>query len=101
MIALIIHAWKAWMEEHINITRKVPLGNVNGNTTWITKKPRRAKLDILLTLHVKFNVPTEDLTDKILKDYNVVAFIKGTWTTPQCGFSHRVLTMILVLIMKL
>jgi hypothetical protein len=46
--ATLIDAWKAWMEEHINITRKVPLRNVSGNTTWTTKKPRRAKLDILL-----------------------------------------------------
>jgi len=38
--ATLIDAWKAWMEEHINIIRKVPLRNVNGNTTWITKKPR-------------------------------------------------------------
>jgi hypothetical protein len=47
--ATLIDAWKAWMEEHINITRKVPLRNGSGNTTWTTKKPRRAKLDILLT----------------------------------------------------
>jgi len=51
--ATLIDAWKAWfhawMEEHINITKKVPLRNVSGNTTWTTKKPRRAKLDILLT----------------------------------------------------
>jgi glutaredoxin-related protein len=82
------------MEEHINTTTKVHLGNVNGNMTWIAKKPRQAKLDILFTLgpHVKFNVSTEDFIDKVVKEYNVVVYIKGTWTTSQCGFSHRVLT---------
>jgi hypothetical protein len=68
------------MEEHINIIRKVPPRNVSGNIIWIAKKPRRVKPDILLTLgvHEKLNVPIEDLIDIILKDCNVVAFIKGT-----------------------
>ncbi|CAK9222616.1 unnamed protein product [Sphagnum troendelagicum] len=94
--AALTDAWKVWMEEHINITGKVPPGNVSGNTTWTAKKPRRAKPDILLTpgAHVKLNVPIEDLIDKVVKDCNVVAFIKGTRTSPQCGFSHRVLTIL-------
>jgi hypothetical protein len=31
---------------------------------------------------MKFNVPIEDLIGKVVKDCNVVAFIKGTWTMP-------------------
>ncbi len=68
---------------------------MNGITIWTVKKPRRVELDILFTLgaHVKLNVPIENLIDKIVKDCNVVVFIKGTWTTP-CGFSHKVLTIL-------
>jgi glutaredoxin-related protein len=92
-VQTLTNAWKAWMEEHINIIRKVPLRNVSGNTTWIAKKPRQAKFDILFNprVHVKFNVRIEDLIEKVMRDCNVVAFIKGTWRTPQSGFSHRVL----------
>jgi hypothetical protein len=77
--ATLIDAWKAWMEEHINITGKIPLRNVNGNTTWITKKPKQAKLDILFTLgiDVKLNMPIEDLIDKVVKDYNVLFLLKA------------------------
>jgi hypothetical protein len=81
------------MEEPINIIRKNSLENVSGNTTLTAKKPRQTKPHILFTprTHVKFNVPIEDLIDKIVKDCNVVAFIKGTQTMPQCGFSRWVL----------
>lgn len=84
------------MEKHINIIGNVPLGNVNGNTTWTAKKPGQAKLDILFTLgpHVKLDKPIEDLINKVVKDCNVVVFINGTRTMPQCGFSHKVFTIL-------
>ncbi len=91
------NAWKTWTEEHVNIIKKFPLRNVSANTTWTVKKPRRAKTNILLTIgaHVKFNVPIEDLLYKVVKDYNVVAFIRRTWRVPQYGFSHSVATLAL------
>ncbi len=42
--AALTDAWKVWMEEHINITGKVPPGNVSGNTTWTAKKPDEQSL---------------------------------------------------------
>jgi len=94
--AALTDAWKAWMEEHINNGGNVPPGNVSGNTTWTARKARSAKPEIRLTpgAHVKLTVPLETLVDKIVKEFNVVAFIKGTRTSPQCGFSHRVLTIL-------
>jgi len=94
--AALTDAWKAWMEEHINNGGNVPPGNVSGNTTWTARKARSAKPEIKLTpgAHVKLNVPIEALIDKVVKDLKVVAFIKGTRTAPQCGFSHRVLTIL-------
>lgn len=94
--AALTDAWKAWMEEHINSGGNVPPGNVSGNTTWTARKARSAKPEIKLTpgAHVKLNVPIEALIDKVVKDLKVVAFIKGTRTSPQCGFSHRVLTIL-------
>lgn len=94
--AALTDAWKAWMEEHINNGGNVPPGNVSGNTTWTARKARSAKPEIRLTpgANVKLTVPLETLVDKIVKEFNVVAFIKGTRTSPQCGFSHRVLTIL-------
>ncbi|KAG0613350.1 hypothetical protein M758_6G096500 [Ceratodon purpureus] len=89
-------AWKAWMEEHINSGGNPPSGNAKGNTQWTARKARSAKPEIKLTpgAHVKLNVPIETLIDKVVKELKVVAFIKGTRTAPQCGFSHRVLTIL-------
>jgi glutaredoxin-related protein len=94
--AALTDAWKAWMEEHINNGGNVPPGNVQGNTTWTARKARLAKPEIKLTpgAYVKLNVPIEFLIDKVVKELKVVAFIKGTRTAPQCGFSHRVLTIL-------
>lgn len=94
--AALTDAWKAWMEEHINNGGNVPPGNVSGNTTWTAKKARSAKPEIRLTpgAHVKLTVPLETLIDKVVKEIKVVAFVKGTRTSPQCGFSHRVLTIL-------
>ncbi|GAQ88431.1 hypothetical protein KFL_004270110 [Klebsormidium nitens] len=89
-------AWKAWVEEYIQQAGKVPPGNVTGNDTWTKRKARGAKPEIRLTpgAHVKLTVPLEEIIDKVVKDVPVVAFIKGTRTAPQCGFSYRVLTLL-------
>lgn len=87
-------AWKVWMEEHINAIGKVPPGNESGNTTWVKK--RQAKPDLRLTpgRHVQLTVTLEQLIDKLVKENEIVIFIKGSRTAPQCGFSHKVLTIL-------
>lgn len=84
-------AWKSWMEEHIQVTGKVPPGNESGNATWVRQPPKK-KSDLRLTPgpHVKLTVPLEDLIDRMVKENKVVAFIKGSRSAPQCGFSQRV-----------
>ncbi|KZV39608.1 hypothetical protein F511_02071 [Dorcoceras hygrometricum] len=88
-------AWKSWMEEHIAATGKVPVGNEPGNSTWVKKSPRK-KSDLRLTpgRHVQLTVPLEDLIDRLVKENKVVAFIKGSRSSPQCGFSQRVVTIL-------
>lgn len=84
-------AWKSWMEEHISATGKVPPGNESGNTTWVRQAPRK-KSDLRLTpgRHVQLTVPLEQLIDRLVKENEVVAFIKGSRSAPLCGFSQRV-----------
>lgn len=88
-------AWKSWMEEHIKATGKVPPGNESGNTTWVRQPPGK-KPDLRLTpgRHVQLTVPLEELIDKLVKENKVVAFIKGSRSAPQCGFSQRVVSIL-------
>lgn len=88
-------AWKAWLQEHIAATGKVPPGNEPGNSTWVKRAPRK-KSDLRLTpgRHVQLTVPLEDLVDKLVKENKVVAFIKGSRTAPMCGFSQRVVAIL-------
>ncbi|OAY43734.1 bifunctional monothiol glutaredoxin-S16, chloroplastic [Manihot esculenta] len=85
-------AWKSWMEEHIKTTGKVPPGNQSGNATWIRQPPKK-KSDLRLTpgRHVQLTVPLEELIGKLVKESQVVAFIKGSRNAPLCGFSQRVI----------
>ncbi|CAI9097258.1 OLC1v1033643C1 [Oldenlandia corymbosa var. corymbosa] len=89
--AALTQAWKTWMEEHIAATGKVPLGNESGNNTWVRQPPRK-KADLRLTpgRQMKLTVSLEDLIDRLVKETKVVAFIKGSRSAPQCGFSQRV-----------
>ncbi|XP_031484781.1 bifunctional monothiol glutaredoxin-S16, chloroplastic [Nymphaea colorata] len=88
----LVDAWKSWMEEHIAETGNVPPGNESGNSTWV-RQPAKAKPDLRLTPgHGKqLTVPLEELIDKLVKEIEVVVFIKGSRNAPQCGFSQRVL----------
>eukprot|EP00250_Pteridium_aquilinum_P006700 c16564_g1_i1 orf=98-991(+) len=94
--AALLDAWKQWMEEHIASTGKAPPGNEQGVTTWTEKRARLSKQDIWLMPgpNVKLNITLEELIDKVVKGSKVVAFIKGSRTAPECGFSHRVLTIL-------
>ncbi|XP_047938161.1 bifunctional monothiol glutaredoxin-S16, chloroplastic isoform X3 [Salvia hispanica] len=88
-------AWKAWLQEHIAATGKVPPGNEPGNSTWVKRAPRK-KSDLRLTpgRHVQLTVPLEDLIDRLVKENKVVAFIKGSRSAPLCGFSQRVVAIL-------
>ncbi|CAN6469905.1 unnamed protein product [Victoria cruziana] len=88
----LVDTWKSWMEEHIAETGKVPPGNESGNNTWV-RQPAKAKPDLRLTpgRGKELTVPLEELIDKLVKEMEVVVFIKGSRNAPQCGFSQRVL----------
>lgn len=93
--AALTGAWKAWMEEHIQASGKVPPGNQqSGNTMWVRRpeQQKKAKPDLRLTPgpNTKLTVPLEELIDRLVKEKEVVAFIKGSRGAPQCGFSQRV-----------
>ncbi|KAK1434622.1 hypothetical protein QVD17_00370 [Tagetes erecta] len=85
-------AWKSWMEEYIEATGKVPPGNESGNTTWVRQAPPKKKADLRITpgRNTQLTVPLEELIDRMVKENKVVAFIKGSRSAPQCGFSQRV-----------
>eukprot|EP00877_Chromochloris_zofingiensis_P014725 jgi/Chrzof1/9506/Cz04g05200.t1 len=83
-------AWKAWVQEAMEDTGKIPPGNAPGETKWQSRAVR-AKSEIMLTAGKAINVPIETLIDQVVKGNRVVAFIKGTRTQPQCGFSFKVL----------
>lgn len=84
------NAWKSWMEEHISSTGKVPPGNESGNTTWVRRLQKKSDLRLTPGRHVQLTVPLEELIDRLVKENPVVAFIKGSRSAPQCGFSQRV-----------
>ncbi|XBI80287.1 hypothetical protein VPH35_089501 [Triticum aestivum] len=88
--SVLTNAWKSWMEEYIAATGKAPPGNVAGNHTWIGPPQRPADLRLTPGRHVQLTVPLEQLIDRLVKENKVVAFIKGSRSAPQCGFSQRV-----------
>ncbi|XP_002982642.2 bifunctional monothiol glutaredoxin-S16, chloroplastic [Selaginella moellendorffii] len=87
-------AWQAWVEEHIKATGSVPSGNSPGNTTWTAKKKAKNDLKMKPSRDKELTITLEELIGIVVKTHNVVAFIKGSRTAPQCGFSHRVLTIL-------
>ncbi|CAM6092810.1 unnamed protein product [Calypogeia fissa] len=94
--AALTEAWREWIQGYVEATGDSPPGNVSGVTTWTTRKSRPAKPELRLTPgpNKELNIPLTELIDKVVKEIPVVAFIKGTRTAPQCGFSHRVLTIL-------
>ena len=87
-------AWKSWLQEHIDATGKPPAGNLSGNTTWTRQRKTKADLRLTPGRHVTLTVPLEDLIDRLVKEKKVVAFIKGSRSAPQCGFSQRVVAIL-------
>eukprot|EP01018_Ginkgo_biloba_P000275 Gb_37809 [translate_table: standard] len=88
-------AWKLWMEEHIEATGNVPPGNEAGNTTWhMKKKPVKPDLRLTPGRRTQLTLPLEQLIGKMVKENEVVVFIKGSRTAPLCGYSHKALTIL-------
>lgn len=90
-------AWKAWMQEAVAEAGAIPPGNASGQTLWQQRRPRAAKPEIRLTPGKgvqDLTCSVEDLVDQVVKTCKVVAFVKGTRTQPQCGFSYKVLTIL-------
>jgi Grx4 family monothiol glutaredoxin len=78
-------------------TGSIPPGNAPGEKSWQQRRPRAAKPEIKLTPGKGLQDLTcsvEDLIDGVVKTCRVVAFVKGTRTEPQCGFSYKVLTIL-------
>lgn len=88
--ASLTNAWKSWMEEHISGTGKVPPGNESGNITWLRQQQKKSDLRLTPGRHVQLTVPLDELIDRLVKENEVVAFIKGSRNAPQCGFSQQV-----------
>ncbi|KAL3138746.1 hypothetical protein ABBQ32_005591 [Trebouxia sp. C0010 RCD-2024] len=90
-------AWKQWVESAVQANGAVPPGNArNSPQQWVRKAPR-AKPELKLTPGKGLQDLTcslEELLDTVVKTNKVVAFIKGTRSQPQCGFSFKVLTML-------
>ncbi|KAK9815477.1 hypothetical protein WJX72_004365 [[Myrmecia] bisecta] len=89
-------AWKEWVQEAVQASGAIPPGNAPGEKLWTTRRSR-AKPEIKLTPGKGIQDLTcsvSDLIDQVVKGNKVVAFVKGTRTEPQCGFSHKVLTLL-------
>jgi len=90
-------AWKAWIEAQVEATGNIPEGNRRGNDQWLFKQRAPPKQEIQLTPGKGADdllVPMEELIDSLVKSKRVVAFIKGTRTQPECGFSFNVLNLL-------
>ncbi|EIE27815.1 glutaredoxin [Coccomyxa subellipsoidea C-169] len=88
--------WQEWVQAAVAENGEVPPGNAKGNTTWAIRRAM-AKPEIKLTPGKGLQDLTcsiEDLLDQVVKSNKVVAFVKGTRTQPQCGFSHKVLSIL-------
>ncbi|KAK9917391.1 hypothetical protein WJX75_003849 [Coccomyxa subellipsoidea] len=88
--------WQEWVQAAVTESGEVPPGNAKGNTMWAIRRSA-AKPEIKLTPGKGVQDLTcsiEDLVDQVVKSNKVVAFVKGTRTQPQCGFSHKVLSIL-------
>lgn len=81
----------------VQLAGAIPPGNAPGENRWAQRRPRAAKPEVKLTPGKGIEDLTcsmEELLDQVVKGCKVVAFVKGTRTAPQCGFSHKMLTML-------
>lgn len=84
-------AWQAWVEEAVAASGVPPPGNL-GASPWVARKAKPAKRELRLTAGKgldDISVPLSELIKSVVTTCGVVAFIKGTRATPECGFSQR------------
>lgn len=90
--------WRAWVQAVVEATGGAPPGNLPaGQADWAPRRPPPPPPEVRLTPGkglADVTVGLDALIDRVVADNAVVAFIKGTRTAPQCGFSHSVLTML-------
>ena len=88
------NAWKAWMQESISASGRVPPGNEPGVRKWITRKKKPAKPEIQLTdgTDTSSGQNMENLLRQVVAKHPVVLFIKGSRTNPECSFSYNILS---------
>eukprot|EP00242_Pyramimonas_sp_CCMP2087_P013643 CAMPEP_0198199962 /NCGR_PEP_ID=MMETSP1445-20131203/3056_1 /TAXON_ID=36898 /ORGANISM="Pyramimonas sp., Strain CCMP2087" /LENGTH=319 /DNA_ID=CAMNT_0043869879 /DNA_START=36 /DNA_END=995 /DNA_ORIENTATION=+ len=84
-------AWKAWMQECISTTGRVPPGNEPGERQWITRKKKPAKPEIELTDGTDSQHDMDALLKEAVANHPIVLFIKGSRTNPECSFSYNIL----------
>jgi len=90
-------AWKDWVAQAVEETGAIPPGNSPGERSWQQRRPKAPKPELRLTPGKgidDLSISLEDLVDQVIKAVPVVAFVKGTRTAPQCGFSYKVLTIL-------
>ena len=122
--SLILHPVSVHAPVHaVSESGNVPPGNEKGNTTWsLRRAPPKPEIKLTPGKGVQdLACSVEDLVEQVVKSNKVafpasvrdavhdgascvsrarggfaqvVAFIKGTRTQPQCGFSHKVLTIL-------
>lgn len=89
----LVNVWKQWMQQAVEETGKVPPGNNRDNDTWTPKRPLKGEIKLTPGKGIQdLNCSIETLIEQVVKSNKVVAFIKGTRTQPQCGFSYKVLS---------
>jgi Grx4 family monothiol glutaredoxin len=87
--------WKEWVEAAVLDNGDIPVGNKPGeNKKWqLRAKPPKPEVKLTAGKPIT-GLTIEDLVDQVVKTNAVVAFVKGTRLAPQCGFSHKVMTML-------
>lgn len=87
--------WKSWLQEAVDSTGDIPPGNAGEEKEqWQPQAAKKAKPEIKLTAGKgadDVTVSIQELIGMVVKNEPVVAFIKGTRTQPQCGFSYQML----------
>lgn len=90
-------AWGAWMQAATDAQGRVPSGNLpEGRAAWTSRKSK-GKPELRLTAGkglADLTRPLSRLLEDVVKSNRVVAFVKGTRTVPECGFSRSLLSVL-------
>ena len=88
-------AWKVWLQAGVDEAGDIPAGNAGAEKEkWQGKPKPKSKPEIKLTAGKgadDVTVSIQELIDMVVKNERIVAFVKGTRTQPQCGFSYQMM----------